>query len=164
MTPMTNHITIVLGAAVLPNGRASATLTRRALAGAEHWHNNGGVIVVTGGVGPDPNLPSEASVAADICLKQGVPMDAILHEDTSRNTFENITETLVIRPDLKSANVTLVSDRWHLPRARLIARIMGIKTRGYAAAPGRLNRTLIAIGREVLATPLSVVRAVRYKP
>ena len=161
VTIMSDHITIVLGAAVKPDGHASPTLARRARAGAEHWHTVGGIIVLTGGTGLYP--PSEAEAAASICMDLGVPMTAISLEVRSRNTFENIAETRCLYPDLSHRSVTLVSDRWHLPRARLIAQIVGIQTRGFPAKSGKVSRSILAIARELIATPLSVLRAIRHK-
>jgi uncharacterized SAM-binding protein YcdF (DUF218 family) len=123
-----NAAALVLGAAVLPGPRPSAALERRARHGAALWHA-GRVqgIIGCGGVGRHP--PSEAEMIAQICRAEGVPEDAILNEDRSTNTLENIAFALPLLAQAGIDNVVLVTDGYHAPRARLIARRLGLSAR-----------------------------------
>lgn len=66
----------------------------------------------------------------DILLAEGVPLDMIHLEGTSGNTAENIAMALPILSALDEREVLLVSDWYHLPRARLVAARNGLQARG----------------------------------
>jgi len=138
---MTKPVAIVLGAAVWAGGVASPTLRRRAEAAAALYRaGRVGAIVATGGIGKTP--PTEAETVGAILVSQGVPESAVILETRSRNTGENIA----FAADLLAEGhpVVLVSDAWHLPRARLIARRLGLRA-STAAPPWRGARPLATL-------------------
>ena len=152
-------IALILGCAVLPDGTPSLTFERRIAHGAALLRS-GRVrrICVTGGQRRFGR--PEAEVARDRLIALGVEPRDILVEPTSRNTFENIARAL---PLLGGGPVVLVSSRWHLPRARLVATILGLSvTSSGPASTAPFGRTMAAVLREVAATPVSVLRAVRW--
>ena len=120
---------MILGAAVWANG-PSPTLLRRTQHGAALFHT-GQIdrIIVCGGLGKHP--PSEASAMAHILRNAGVPPDAIVLEDRSTTTGENIANA---QPLLDTKDVLIVTDWYHAPRARLIARRAGLNAK--SSAPG----------------------------
>ncbi|MEJ6390932.1 YdcF family protein [Gymnodinialimonas ulvae] len=121
---------VVLGAAVWPDG-PSPTLRRRVAHGASLYHAGAGrVVICCGGLGRHP--PSEASAMADLLRSADVPASAIHLEDQSTNTTENLRFALPILRDLGTNRVLIVSDAYHLPRARLIARRLGLHASGTA--------------------------------
>ncbi|MBY4894641.1 YdcF family protein [Rhodobacteraceae bacterium N5(2021)] len=114
---------LILGAAVWRDG-PSPTLMRRTLHAATLFHaGRGDVVIPCGGTGQFP--PSEAAAMAAILRQAGVPQDAIRLEDTSTNTGENIRNAAAMLGDAR--DVLIVSDAFHLPRARLIARREGLR-------------------------------------
>lgn len=124
---------IILGAAVRPDGSASPTLRRRTLH-AVALFESGQVsqLICSGGLGQYP--PSEAAVMRDICLAEGLPQDAILLEDRSRNTLENLANAKPLLPDPKETEVLIVTDHYHKARALLTARHLGISARASCPA------------------------------
>lgn len=116
---------LVLGAAVRPGGRPSRTLLRRARHAA-HLYASGTVthVVACGGIGKHP--PSEAAVIGRICREAGVPAAAIRLEESSTSTAENIAFAVPILRDIGAGRVAIVTDGYHLPRARLTARRHGL--------------------------------------
>ncbi len=150
------RVAIVLGAAVRPDGSASPTLDLRVRHGVALFHA-GGIdrLCLTGGIGAEG--AAEAEVAAALARALGVPDAALIVEATSADTNGNIARALPLLPP--GTALTLVSNRWHLPRAWLIARLYGHRTalsgpRGTAG----MARTAAAIAREVCAVPVSVFR------
>lgn len=142
------QIAIVLGAAVRPDGTASVALERRALTAAK-LYSEGRVdqIIASGGV-PQAGR-SEADLIAEICAQKGVPSAAILIEDASRNTVENVQNSMRLLES--DAEVTLVTDRYHALRARIVARDLGLITKsaspsGYATPLPRLLRGYLREG------------------
>ena len=88
---------IVLGAAVWPGGAPSPTLIRRAATAAALWHAGAvGGIVATGGVGRHP--PSEAELIRLLLAERGVPERAVLIEDRSHTTLENLANARALLP------------------------------------------------------------------
>lgn len=155
------RVGIVLGAAVRPDGTASATLDLRvrhavALLRADRLD----LLCLTGGIGA--HGPAEAEVAASLARSLGLPDAVLVVEATSGTTCANIARALPLLPP--DAVLTLVSSRWHLPRAWVIARLMGrrVELSGPFGTMGR-TRTMAAILREIAATPLSVLRAFRWR-
>lgn len=74
---------------------------------------------------------------AGLLRSAGVPPEAILPEAHSTNTRENIRfarDLLALRGE---SDVVIVSDAYHLPRALVIARRLGLRATG--SAPPRLN-------------------------
>lgn len=150
-------VAIVLGAAVWPGGTPSPALRRRAERAAALYRAGAvELIVASGGIGR--HAPSEAEAIRDVVTALGVPEAAVLLEDRSRNTRENLRFSQVLLPD--GAKVLIVSDGWHLPRARLIAHRMGLRAKGASAGlagtrPLRLARHL---GRETGALIWEILR------
>ena len=154
---MTKTYAIILGAAVHPDATPSPTLRRRAERGAA-LYLSGAVdgIVATGG--PQSGPVSEAAVTIDLLTGLGVPGAAILRDDRSRSTRENIANAIALLPE--GTKLILVSDGWHLPRARLIARRLGPRVQSVATSRDgtSLRGTAKHILREALALAWEVLR------
>ncbi len=152
---------MILGAGVWADG-PSPTLTRRAMLGADLWH--AGVapfIVACGGLGR--HAPTEAAAIAIILKTQGVPCSAILHEDRSTTTLENIRFSLPLLRQIEARQVAIVTDATHGPRAARVARHFGLKPRVFATSlRGSHTRTVLRQAvRELGAYPLYVLRLQR---
>jgi uncharacterized SAM-binding protein YcdF (DUF218 family) len=141
---------LVLGAAVLGD-EPSPVLVER-LRHAQQLFEAGQVraIVVTGGRSPEDEL-TEAEASRDWLVAQGIPADAIVLENASRTTIENLQLARPILDAQHFATVLLVSDPLHMRRAMLIAERMGISA---APSPTQTSRyqswgtTLPFLGRE----------------
>lgn len=157
---MTAPHAIVLGAAVWAGGAPSPTLRRRAETAAR-LYRAGKVagIVASGGLGRHP--PSEAEAIAGLLTAAGVPEAAILREDRARTTLDNLRFSRDLLPP--GTPVVIVTDAWHLPRARLVARRLGLSATG-AAPPlrgARVIPTLRAVLREAAALVFYLLRPMR---
>ena len=148
---------IILGAAVKPGAEPSDALRRRILHGAALFHA-GEVerLICSGGIGKMP--PSEASVMRRVLIENGVPDGVITLEDGSHSTLENLTLSRAILP--KGATVCVISEKYHLPRAVLCARRLGLHARGSGpsikdTSPARLA---FACLREIPALALYALR------
>jgi uncharacterized SAM-binding protein YcdF (DUF218 family) len=105
---------VVLGCRVNEGGSASDSLRRRARLAAKLFHQGvAPLIVTTGGVGT--HGPSEASVAANILVEEGVPRERIVLEGRSTSTEENAA---FARQLIGEARVVVVTDGFHALRAR----------------------------------------------
>ena len=84
-------------------------------------------IIVTGG-SPDDSEKSEASVAKKYLLEQGIPAGAVLTEDRSAITQENLENSKAIMDEYGYETAVIVSDPLHMKRAMLLAEDAGIKS------------------------------------
>jgi uncharacterized SAM-binding protein YcdF (DUF218 family) len=132
----TADVAVVLGAAVWPGGRASPALARRTLhavrlarAGSVHH------LLLTGGVGRHP--PSEASVMRALAVGAGLDAARLVLEERATSTLESARECARIIAERGWSQVLLVTDAYHLPRARLAFRHFGVAARGSPPPEGR---------------------------
>lgn len=152
------RVALVLGCAVWPDGPSPA-LRRRTLHAASLWHRGEvRVLVPCGGQGA--HGPPEAFAMRDLLIAAGVPDWAIRVEALSRDTRENIAFAIPILREAGATDVLIVTDATHAPRARLIARSLGLRART-ASPPLRSGRPLATLRqalREVPATALALWR------
>ncbi len=64
---------------------------------------------------------------ADMLHAAGVPENDVHLEDASTNTSENLRFALPILDQLGTRDVVIVSDTYHLTRARMLARRLGLR-------------------------------------
>lgn len=120
------RIAVILGAAVWPGGTPSPTLARR-VDHAIALYDAGQIDAILGCGGLGQNAPSEAAVIRERCEAAGIPTSAIHDEDRSTTTRENLRNAAPILRALAPAEILLVTDPYHMPRARLIARQEGLR-------------------------------------
>ena len=118
-----NHradVAIVLGAGT-NNGKVSPIYKERINHGLM-LYNRGIVdyILLTGGYGKGQHQ-SDSRTAKNYALALGIPDTAILIEEVSQTTFENLEASKKILDALEVKNILLVSDPLHMKRAMLIA-------------------------------------------
>ena len=153
------NVALILGAAVWQDGAPSPTLRRRTLHAAALWHRSEvQVLIPCGGLGRHP--PTEAEVMRALLLSDGIPPEAIRLENRSRSTLENIRFALPILAGLGATRAVIVTDATHAPRARMIARRLGLSADS-SSLPlrGGHLRTILRQGlREIPATALALWR------
>lgn len=131
---------VVLGAKPAGPGEASAAMRRRVAHAVGVMQARGiPCLIVSGGVTGDP--PSEAVIMHDLAIRLGVAAEFIIVEDRSRNTFENAVFTAREMRGRGWRRLLLVTDAWHMPRARYVFRRLGIAADGAAVPrPADLSR------------------------
>jgi uncharacterized SAM-binding protein YcdF (DUF218 family) len=110
-------------------------------------------LILCGGVGNNP--PSEAEVMRRIAVGAGVPADALVLEDQSHSTEENLASAKKLMDARGWHSAVIVSDPFHLYRAEIIARDVGIAAYGSGASNSptyaRANMRVQYTARETLA-------------
>jgi uncharacterized SAM-binding protein YcdF (DUF218 family) len=117
---------IVPGAAVW--GNEVSPVFRERINHAMDLYRNGKVrkIIFTGGQGNRREL-TEAAAARAYAVKNGVPPDDILIEDTSHTTYENVLNAKQVADAHGLKKVLIVSDPMHMKRAVAMARDIGLE-------------------------------------
>ena len=128
---------IVLGAAVYGD-QPSLTLIRR-LEGAVDYLDRfpDSVAIVSGGMGKGETV-TEAQAMFDWLVSAGVDPARVIMEPKATSTEENLKNSFAIirgRGDEPSGNVAIVSSAYHLYRAKLMAKNLGVADAAGVAAP-----------------------------
>ena len=100
---------IIIHGAGLDGPRPTPLLAGRIDKALELWNkqHQHGKFVASGGQGAD-EIVSEAQAMRDYLLEKGVPADAILMEDKSTTTWENLRYSLAVIHDDRAASVNAV--------------------------------------------------------
>lgn len=111
-------VIVMLGAGLEPGDRPGRAMSRRIQQTADLYGRGLATYVIcSGGTGAGRNR-SEAAVCAEVLQRHGVPATAILLEARSRSTEENARFSLELIVARGWQRVIVVSDGYHLLRAR----------------------------------------------
>jgi len=121
---------VVLGAAVHGSEVSPSFAQRLDIAVDYHERNPAALIVVTGGQGPQEDLP-EAQAARAYLLQRGVRSDVIVVEDRSTSTRENFAfaRALLDARLERGYRVAFVTNEYHVWRASRAAAAAGLDAR-----------------------------------
>lgn len=145
----TNTYAIILGAKVKENGVPSLALQYRLDVAIEYLKQYPHVqVIVSGGQGKDEPM-SEAAFMYTYLVEAGIEESRILQEDTSTSTYENLQYSKKLLPEDETA-VTIISSDFHLARAQLLAKSIGLKTDVVAAKTPKVVEQKLRL-REKLA-------------
>lgn len=141
---------VVLGAAQY-DGRPSPQLQGRLDHVVRLWRRAAAErVVVTGGKQSGDRF-TEAEASRAYLVGRGVPIEAILVEPRGTSTFESL---LGVREDptiLDTASIVIVSDPYHVLRATLVARELGLDAEASATRTG-VTKGGVAFTRNVRET------------
>ena len=143
---------IVLGAG-LRGDKPSMALAARLDTALEYYQKNpDAVIVVSGGQGDD-ELISEALAMERYLAERGVPLSSIIKEDRSTSTQENFSFSKALLDSYigKDYTVVYVTNEYHIFRAGLIAKKVGIETASHISGTSPWYIVLPGTIRECMA-------------
>lgn len=124
---------LVLGSKVEPDGTPSPRLRARLDRTVELYKE--GLfprILVSGGIGKEGH--DEAAVMAAYLVKQGIPKDAIVEDNAGNTTYDSARKIAVLCKQNSSQSVFIISQYFHIPRAKLALQKFGIETVYHAHA------------------------------
>jgi uncharacterized SAM-binding protein YcdF (DUF218 family) len=154
--PLHADYIIILGARV-KGEIPSLALQYRIDAAANYMKKNKETIAIaSGGQGPGEDI-TEAEAIKEGLLVHGIPSNRIILEDKSTDTVENIRFSKKLIPDYLE-NGLLVTNDFHLYRAKSIAKDQGLNLQGIpaetptVAIPKSYLREYLAITKYYLVT------------
>jgi uncharacterized SAM-binding protein YcdF (DUF218 family) len=159
---MNKTFAIIMGAAVLADGRASSAMRRRveaALSLRDEFQDL--IFIPSGGKVRNPLL-SEAETMRKLLIEAGVNSEFILTETKAKHTIQNIINSAQIIKSYPAVGKAIVcSDSYHILRCRLLLYLLGISTI-YRPMPGGRKtagwmRWVRFCIREAAAIPMNVV-------
>ena len=151
---------VVLGAGLRGNSISASLLYRLETALDFHEMYPDVKIVVSGGQGKGENM-AEALAMRNFLVDNGVDPSLIIMEDKSTNTYENFLYTkYILEEDTEKDNftITIISNNFHMYRAKFLAREVGFSTYGYPA-PSHKASALVFYVREFFG----VIKAYIFK-
>ena len=147
---------VVLGCRMPEDGRLGGALERRVAHAAELWRRGEAPLLLLSGGGGRQR--SEADAMRELALGEGVRSEAMLLEDRSRNTVENAVFSAALLRGKGGRRVIVVSEAYHLLRARILFKAAGLEVVAASAPPVRLRRDFLMYLRESVALPRSLLR------
>ncbi len=132
-------VAIVLGAAVYGDQPSPVFRERIRHAVTLYKKNRVKRLVFTGGFGAGKHH-SESAVARDWAIRNGVPADAIIIEERSKTTYQNLIEARKLLQTDQNSRMFIVSDPMHMARALRMGRSLGLNVDGAPTSTSRYKR------------------------
>lgn len=151
---------VVLGAGLRGNSISASLLYRLETALDFHEMYPDVKIVVSGGQGEGENM-AEALAMRNFLVDNGVSPSLIIMEDKSTDTYENFLYTKnVLEEETEKEDfiITIISNNFHMYRAKFLAKEVGFSTYGYPA-PSHKASALVFYVREFFG----VIKAYIFK-
>ncbi|MFZ5718108.1 MAG: YdcF family protein [Pseudomonadota bacterium] len=150
---------VIFGAAVRPDGQASAALLRRIGFGLEAAAGHPEAPVLCSG-GAVRRGPTEASLMAEALLAAGLAAERLILDEASLDTLDNVAAAVRHAGLGGHPHVVACSDAYHLPRVRMLLTLHGVRSVAWRADAGPpLVHGVGMVLREGLAIPHSLARA-----
>jgi uncharacterized SAM-binding protein YcdF (DUF218 family) len=107
-------------------------------------------------------LAPAGEIAREYLLSLGVPEDAVLYENRSRTTWQNLEFAQEVMREHGWTTAIIVSDGFHIHRSLMMCRDLGIPAQGAATPYSVIERVAYKRVRySVREVPLLVAQAVR---
>lgn len=119
------------------------------------------LLILTGGYG-EGEVVSEAETGRRYLLQQGVPAGALLAENTGTTTWQSLTNIVRIAEEASIQRIIVVSDGFHLWRAKKMATDLGFTVYTVPAKSSPIADNALAELRYVLREHIVVLLYVLF--
>lgn len=123
--PKKSDVIIVLGCAIYGKSLSPFFMARLNDAIKLYKNGYGKFIIVSGGKGAGEDI-SEAEAGRQYLIKMGIDKNAILTDDKSYSTYQNLENSKKIMENWSLKTAIIVSNKFHLKRASVIASKLNI--------------------------------------
>jgi vancomycin permeability regulator SanA len=142
-------VSVVFGTMVTPSGKPSAWLTARLNKAVELYdHGEFRSIIVSGGIGEQGF--DEAQVMKAYLVAKGIPQSAIVTDSKGANTMATARNTAAIMRAHNFKSVMLISQFFHIARAKLAFQKCGVSTTLNAHADRYFLRDVYSLARDTV--------------
>lgn len=146
--PLVSDTMIILGAKLI--GQTPSTILRLRLDEGIKLYQEGyaATIIVSGAQGKDEGI-SEATGMQNYLVDHGIPMENILLDDKSFNTYQNLANSQRIMQEKGFKTAIIVSSSSHIRRSLVLAHNLGLQASGAPAPmPNNMYLTTLQYLRE----------------
>lgn len=159
---------IVLGGGIDGDGVIGYSTRRRVLAAVEALkQGKARRLIVTGGPLFRGSAVTVADLMAEHAMALGAPEGAVIREERAGTTFENLRFSFALADERGLGRLALVSDAYHLARAKALAAYFGHPEVELVAAPGlRMDsdsNRISSILREAMAWWYNVLKVAAWE-
>lgn len=131
LLPGKTDTAIVLGAKSYIDHKYNPCLVSRVNAGVFLYNKKFvSKLILSGGIDKEDNA-NEAKTMEKIAIEKGASPDGLILESESTSTYENLLNSARIMKKNNFKNATLVTEPFHIARALLTAKSLGIETNYY---------------------------------
>jgi vancomycin permeability regulator SanA len=152
-----SDVAVVLGNTVQPDGTPSKRLAARLNRALDLWENGTVEAIIVSGATGKEGVP-EGDAMRRYLVGQGVPVDRIIVDNAGVDTAATARNTASIMATRDYDSAIVVTQYFHIPRARLAMQREGIETRT-AHATFFEARDLYSTARELVAYPVYFLRS-----
>ena len=124
---------VLLGVELDVQDRPTQELHARVQAAAQAYARGAADVIVASGGRLPGHQAAEATVMVRLLREAGVPDAAVVPEDQSQNTMENMRFSAQKLGGARGKRVLVVTSDYHLRRAVMTARRTGFRAKGFAA-------------------------------
>src|SRR3989344_4744686 len=157
-TARPSDVIVILGNKVELNGTPSPQLRSRLDEGLELYNNKTApLIIVSGALGKEGD--EEADVMYSYLVAHGVPGADIIVDSNGLDTYQTAQNTAVIMRERNLHSAVVVSNYFHIARAVLAFRKMGIENISHAHGIYFSDRDFYSIPREVVGYCYYLIRS-----
>ncbi len=150
------HVAIVFGAGLYDHDKPTSYLRERVSTAVQLYKaKRVNKLLMTGD--NSVNTYNEPAAMRKLAMRLGVPSGDIVLDYAGRNTYDSCYRARVI---FKVSQATLVTQGYHLPRALITCRGLGINAIGVAAEHASRDYTLGYIVREWISTDKAVYQLI----
>lgn len=129
--PIKTDTAIVLGAKSNIDHKYNPCLVSRVKGGISLYDKKlVSKLILSGGIDQEDKA-NEAKTMEKIALENGISSSTLLLEPNSTSTYENLVNSRKVMKDNNLRNTTIVTEPFHIARALLVAKSLGIETNYY---------------------------------
>jgi vancomycin permeability regulator SanA len=155
--PNKSQAAIVLGARSYIGTKYNECLVKRVESGIDLYnHKIVDTLIFSGGTDKEDKR-NEAATMQKIALERGVRQDDILLEKTSTSTYENLLNTKKLMEDQNISSAVVVTAPYHIARAMLTAKTLGMSLQYYGAADSPCWKRGYIFTNYFLKEPLAII-------
>jgi uncharacterized SAM-binding protein YcdF (DUF218 family) len=156
-TSSTADAALVLGAKSFKGSQYNPCLVDRVKEAEKLYRDKKiGIMLFSGGTDTEDNK-NEADTMARIAADHGIPQDVLLLERNATSTYENFVYSKKILDSNHLRTVIVVTEPFHIARARLLARTLGIDARFESAESSECWNRWKYLSRYFLKEPITIM-------
>jgi vancomycin permeability regulator SanA len=148
---------IVLGAKSYKGKEYNPCLVSRVNTGVSRYSQGRVVYLLFSGGDDREDRVNESETMKKIAIERGVAENAILLEKQSTSTYENLVNSQKIMKERGLEKAIIISEPFHMARARLIGRTLGIQAEYMASADSPCWNRWTYFSRYFLKEPITIM-------
>lgn len=154
-------VAVVFGAGIHDNGTPKDMLKDRLISAAELYRAGKISRILVSGDNRFVNYNEPDAMAEYLITTEKIPKEIIVADYAGRSTYETCARAKHI---FGVDHAILVTQKYHLPRAMFLCRVLGVQNEGYSASRQLYRGQARFTARELLAIHKAILSAYVWRP